>query len=81
MCHKDKKDLRGTNAIKYIEWGEKQGFHKRPTCASRQRWWDLGEWEFPDMIWSDAYNDRYATFKVPKSHYADKRFFYIYPHD
>jgi len=81
MCHKDKKNLKGTNALKYIEWGEKQGFHKRPTCASRQRWWDLGEWEFPDMIWSDAYNDRYATFKVPKSHYADKRFFYIYPHD
>jgi len=81
MCHKDKKDLKGTNTLKYIEWGEKQGFHKRPTCASRQRWWDLGEWEFPDMIWSDAYNDRYATFKVPKSHYADKRFFYIYPHD
>ncbi|NWF98799.1 MAG: Eco57I restriction-modification methylase domain-containing protein, partial [Nitrospirae bacterium] len=33
MCHKDKKDLKGTNALKYIEWGEKQGFHKRPTCA------------------------------------------------
>jgi len=32
MCHEEKKDLKGTNALKYIEWGEKKGFHKRPTC-------------------------------------------------
>ena len=43
MCHKSKKELKGTNALKYIEWGEMQRYHKRPTYASRNRWWDLGE--------------------------------------
>jgi len=77
MIHKDKNDLKGTNVLKYIEWGERQGFHKRPTCASRQRWYDLGIWEKPDLVWSDAYNDRYGIYDTQRT-WADKRFFYIY---
>ncbi len=79
LCYKSKEELENTVALKYIEWGEEKGFHKRVTCRGRRPWWNLGIWEYPDMIWSDAYNDRYATFKVPHGHYADKRFFYIYP--
>ncbi|HEC79178.1 MAG TPA: SAM-dependent DNA methyltransferase [candidate division WOR-3 bacterium] len=80
MVHKDKKDLKGTNVLKYIKWGERQGFHKRPTCASRKRWYDLGIWDKPDLIWSDAYNDRYAVYN-PYNMWADKRFFYIHIND
>jgi len=77
MIHKDKKDLKGTNVLKYIKEGERKGFHKRPTCASRgERWYDLRKWEKPDFIWSDAYNDRYAIYETQKT-WADKRFFYI----
>jgi type I restriction enzyme M protein len=43
MIHKDKKDLKGTNILKYIREGEAKGYHLRPTCASRQRWYDLGK--------------------------------------
>lgn len=43
MIHKDKKDLKGTKVLKYIREGERKGYHLRPTCASRQRWYDLGE--------------------------------------
>lgn len=42
MIHKDRKDLRGTNILKYIREGERKEFHKRPTCASRKRWYDFG---------------------------------------
>jgi len=42
MCHKSKAELAGTNMLKYIKWGEKLGFHKRPTCSSRELWYDLG---------------------------------------
>jgi len=77
MVHEDKKKLKETNVLKYIEWGEKQGFHKRPTCSTRERWYDLGVWEKPDLIWSDAYNDKYAIYN-PQQSWADKRFFYIY---
>jgi len=63
MCHKDKKDLKSTNALKYIEWGEKQGFHKRPSCRGRPRWWDLNEIKSPiiskrfvDVVFSYFWN-------------------------
>ncbi|MCX8112199.1 MAG: Eco57I restriction-modification methylase domain-containing protein, partial [Bacteroidia bacterium] len=42
LCHKDKSDLKGTAALEYIKWGESQGYHLRPTCRGRQRWWDVG---------------------------------------
>jgi len=42
MIHKDKKDLRGTKVLRYIRDGERKGYHLRPTCASRERWYDLG---------------------------------------
>jgi len=41
MCNKSKSELKGTKALEYIEWGEKKGFNKRPSCASRNRWWEL----------------------------------------
>ena len=42
MCHKERKLLRGTGALAYIEWGEKEGYHQRSSTASRARWYDLG---------------------------------------
>ena len=30
-------------ASAYIDWGVEQGYPNRPTCASRQWWWDVGE--------------------------------------
>jgi len=97
MIHKDRKDLKGTNVLKYIKEGERKGYHNRPTCAARQRsyegwtgldkdkrppeptyygWYDLGVWEKPDLVWPDAYNDRFGVYDTHKT-WADKRFFYI----
>jgi type I restriction-modification system DNA methylase subunit/chorismate mutase len=77
MIHKEKKDLSSTAVLRWIHNGEKKGFHKRPTCASRgDRWFDLGEWDWPDFVWSDAYNDRFAVYDASKT-WADKRFFFI----
>jgi len=42
MCHNDRRELKGRSALRYIEYGEKQGFHERPSCRGRRRWWDLG---------------------------------------
>jgi hypothetical protein len=43
MCRKSKAELKGTWALKYIEWGEKQKYHLRSTLRSRRRWWDLAK--------------------------------------
>ncbi len=77
MCHADKAMLAGTAALNYIEWGESQGFHQRPSCKSRARWWDLGKWGYPDMLWSDAYNVRFGCFENAGDYFGDKRFFVI----
>jgi len=43
ICHRAHQDLQGTNALEYIRSGEALGYHQRPSCRSRPRWWDLGE--------------------------------------
>lgn len=81
MILKTKKELSGTKVLKWINEGERKGFHKRPTCASRSElWYDLGVWKKPDFIWSDAYSDRYAVYETMQT-WADKRFFFITLHD
>lgn len=48
ICNKSKEELRGTNALKYIEWGEKQkteeGIYWKdvPSVSGRRYWWGLG---------------------------------------
>ena len=51
MCNKSKRELKGTKAVEYIIWGEKQKYHKRPTCASRRYWWNLGERIIGDLLY------------------------------
>ena len=77
MCHADKAALAGAAALEYIEWGESQGYHQRPSCRGRTRWYDLGQWSYPDMLWSDAYNVRFGCFENAGDYFGDKRFFVI----
>jgi len=58
LIHKDKQELRGTNVLKYIEWGEEQGFHERPTCKSREKWYELPEVR-AELIWIKGIWDRH----------------------
>jgi len=62
MIHKEKDDLKGTNVLKYLEWGKEQGFHERPTCKSRKRWYDLGKWSFATYFWTEFFFERCKTF-------------------
>jgi 23S rRNA G2445 N2-methylase RlmL len=51
MCNKSKRELKRTKTIEYITWGEKQKYHKRPTCTSRRYWWNLGEKIISDLLY------------------------------
>ncbi|MEW6504845.1 MAG: DNA methyltransferase [Chloroflexota bacterium] len=80
MCPKSKEELKGTKALAYIEWGERQGYHKRSTLRSRRRWWDLGE-RVPGLcLWPMIHNDRLAVLLNSSSVYVDHNFFEITPH-
>lgn len=80
MCHKSKKELKGTKALEYIEWGEKEKYNQRPTCRSRNLWWDLGEPILSTGIWTMTYRER---FFVPSNNlvFVDARLYDIYCDD
>jgi len=76
LIHKDKKELKGTNVLKYIEWGEEQGFHKRPTCASRKRWYDLPR-VGGDLLCMMSLNDRHIFWYNKPNSFIDARLYGI----
>ncbi len=78
MVHKSKEELKGKKVLDYIEWGEKQGFHKRPTCKSRKWWWSLEEYA-SEFLWWVNIGDRYLLFWNKKRLISDKMFYNIYP--
>ena len=47
LCHKDKSELRGTKAVKYIKWGESQKnkegkrWNEVQSVSGRKRWYEL----------------------------------------
>ena len=77
MCHKPKSELKRTKASEYIKWGERQGYHKRPTCRGRTRWWDLGEPKISQALCMMSYNDRHV-FWMNDIALVDARFYDIY---
>lgn len=76
MIHKDKRDLKETNVLRYIERGEEQGFHKRPTCASRPRWYELEK--IRAQILSRRFIDTTFDFFVNPDVFVGDTFFCVY---
>ena len=63
LCHKNKTDLVGTGALRYIEWGESQGYHRRSTTKSRRRWYDLGDHKPPLIAVNRITDERTKAFR------------------
>ena len=74
ICNKPKIELTGTNALKYIKWGENQvievksgsnkgkkvnGYDKLETVKNRKYWYSLGEWRKSDFVQGQIFNDRF----------------------
>jgi type I restriction enzyme M protein len=78
LIHKDKEDLKGKNVLKYIEWGEKKNFDKRPTCKSRKRWYELPEITAP-ILCMMTIRDRHIFWYNPMNCYIDARLYGIKP--
>jgi type I restriction-modification system DNA methylase subunit len=80
LIHKDKGELRGTNVLKYIEWGEEKRFHERPTCASRQRWYELSEVQ-GNLLCMMSLNDRHIFWLNEVNSFIDARLYgiFLYP--
>ena len=94
ICNKSKEELKGTNALKYIEWGEKQkievkqggdkgkmivGFHNISSVSGRKYWYGLGKREPRKVFWPMIHNDRLACFWNKQEVAADHNLFEITP--
>lgn len=79
MIHEDRKKLKGTNASKYILHGEREGYHRRPTCSSRKKWYDLGPEKRAPILWPGGAWTRHIAFYNKPRFLADRRLFNIYP--
>ena len=72
MCHQDKDVLERTRALAYIKWGEAQGYHLRPSCRSRPRWYDVGRRETSQMAINYLIGTTGRTFLVTSGlHFSD----------
>lgn len=74
MVHKDKNGLKGTNVLKYITEGERKGFHQRPTCANRERWYDLEEIK-GDILCMMSINERHIWWDNKDQYFIDARLY------
>ncbi len=75
MVHDEKRDLKGTNALKYIQYGEKldvevtrgSGRGRRKlseleTMKSRKLWYSLPEFDVPSILFPRMIRERYIVF-------------------
>ncbi len=83
LCNKSKRDLKGTNALKYIEWGEKQAtivnnikvFWKDiQSVQGRRYWYGLNEIQ-GNTFWGKEIRERIAVFISEKPFLADCRMY------
>jgi len=74
ICNKSKEELKGTNALKYIEWGEKQkievkqggdkgktisGFQNVSSTSGRKFWYSLGKRNNSSFIVPSSVSDNF----------------------
>ncbi|MEJ5292419.1 MAG: DNA methyltransferase [Candidatus Methanosuratincola sp.] len=92
MCHKEKSKLKGTNALKYIQWGEKaevtikqgtkegqviRGFQNIATIASRRLWYSLNPDFGANIFIQMSFNDIFKFIYSPKTILGDARVYEI----
>jgi len=81
ICWKNKEELKGTKLLKYIQEGEKKGFHKRPTCVSRglDSWYCLGKnWGYAPLIFPAKVGERMPIF-LNDNVFEDKKLYGVIP--
>jgi len=64
LVDKPKEELRGTNVLKYIEYGEKLGLSNpdtNPTCGKRTPWYKLDKREPPPLLFPDVIFERHIS--------------------
>ena len=79
LCCKNKREIKGKRILKYINNGERVGYHKNPTCNSRSPWYCLAEnWQYAPLIFPAKVGERMPVF-LSNNTYEDKKLYGITP--
>jgi hypothetical protein len=79
ICESSIDDLKNTNLLKYIKYGEQKWFHKRPTCRSRKTWYILAKnRKYAPLIFFSKIGER-MPIALNKNIYEDKKQYGIIP--
>jgi len=76
MCHKTKAELKGTNALSYIEWGERQGFDQNESVVNRRLWYSCPKDLYGNVFWTKETNDRIGCFVSYELMMSDCRLYF-----
>src|SRR3989339_162675 len=81
LCNQTKAELKGKNALKYIEWGEKQKtedgvlWKDVPSVSGRKYWWHI-DYQSGNIFWGKEIRERLATYISTNPIAADCRLYY-----
>ncbi|MHA1978947.1 MAG: Eco57I restriction-modification methylase domain-containing protein [Candidatus Hodarchaeales archaeon] len=93
-CQVPKDRIKGTFALKYIQWGEKEvipikqgrkmgsnvkGFASLASISDRELWYSISQYPVPQLLWAKSYHDKPGCFMNQEKFYPDQRFYSIYP--
>jgi hypothetical protein len=79
-CQLAPADLRGTRALSYIRSGERAGYNRRPTCASRERWYSVAaRWKPAPLIFPSKVGERWLVALNLSGVFEDKKLYGIFP--
>ncbi|WP_338738306.1 hypothetical protein [Haloplanus salilacus] len=70
-----------TDLAEYIEWGEDQGYHDRPTTSARDIWFDLGGAETAPIIMTDFTWREHRVVWNNVGALGSTQFYYVVPDD
>lgn len=81
MVGEERKDLRKSKIFKYIRWGEERGFNQRPTCASREKWFEITQKLEKAIIFRRFFDTAYNLPLIKKEAFIDQTFYLALPHN
>lgn len=67
--------------VEYIEWGEDQGYHDRPTTSARDVWFDLGNVDSPPIVMTDFTWREHRVIWNEVGALGSTQFYYVMPDD
>jgi type I restriction-modification system DNA methylase subunit len=78
-CNIPRGRLQGTNALKYIEWGEEQGYHQWAKPKTQRLWYGVGELSPAPIVCPRSMNEIFRTFMNKAEVVSNFRLSNIYP--